>query len=93
MPKPKLSSASFAVSTRGELFLNITNQIDPRSLARLAEAGGLNEGRVFVGVQIAQREADVVWARLQEAGDETAARIVGKKRRAASKRPPRRTGG
>lgn len=73
------------------MFVNILKlgaSSDVESVVRAA----LEEKRaVFVGVLLSQAETEVVMARLDNAADETAARLVGHRRRRPARRRRRAT--
>ena len=72
----------FAVASDGSVFINaavlLTDATDLESLVR--EARRRNR-RVFIGIVMSASEAELAMARLDNAAHETAARILGDRRR------------
>ena len=77
----RMVRAPFALTFDGTFLVNVatlTNATDLESIVRAAQ----DEKRgVLVGFTLSPREATLATARLDNAADETAARIVGKRRR------------
>lgn len=82
--------APFALTTDGTLLVNVatlTNATDLESVVRAVQ----HETRaVFIGVVMSPQEATLAMARLDDAADEAAARIVGERRRSPRRAARRR---
>ena len=76
-----LVPAAFAVTSDGTLLINVatlTNAADFESIVRAARE---TKAGVFIGVMLRPMEARFAMARLDNAADEAAARIVGERAR------------
>lgn len=83
--------APFAVTSDGKLSVNAAKLSASTVFASVVRAAGGEKRAVFIGVLLSSEEAEFVMARLDNAADETAARLVGQRRRRATTRNRRTT--
>lgn len=81
----RLELAPFAVTSDGSLFLNVAVIASATELDSVVRAAAHEKRAIFIGVMLTPEEADFAMARLDNAADEAAARIVG----ARARRRPR----
>lgn len=81
-----LELAPFAVTSDGTLFVNVAKLTTATDFESIVRAAHEEKRAVFIGVRVSPSEADFVKARLDNAADETAARIVGQRRRRRRRR-------
>lgn len=86
-----LELAPFAVTSDGTMFVNVTQFAAATDLESVVQAAQEDKRAVFVGVMLSPGEAEFAMARLDNAADETAARIVGQRRRRKRRRDTRRS--
>ena len=77
----RIPRAPFALTSEGTLLLNLASELSPAELERL-----LHDPDVFVGLPLSAAEAKSLMTRIGDAGAETAALILGGRR----KKKPRR---
>lgn len=77
----RVSAAPLAVTTSGELLVNVAMIGGDVSLAAVLEAARNAGSTVFVGIVLSRVEARFALARLDNGADETAAKIAGKRHR------------
>ena len=87
----KLELAPFALTSDGTLFVNVAKLTAATEFESVVRAAQEEERAVFIGVMLSPDEAEFVMARLDNAADETAARLVGQRRRRATIRRRRAT--
>ena len=78
--------APFAVTSDGTLFVNVAKLTTATDVESIVRAAHEEKRAVFIGVMVSPSEADFVMARLDNAADETASRIVGQRRRRRRRR-------
>ena len=78
MPKKRTPSAPpLALALDGSLFLNAAGQLDPRLLAKLAQALAVRPSELFVGRRLPPAQRSQALTRFEDAAAEAAARIHG----------------
>lgn len=77
----RVSAAPLAVTTSGELLVNVAELGSDVSLDAVLDAARNAGATVFVGIVLSRAEARFALARLDNAADETAARISGERHR------------
>lgn len=82
----QLELAPFAVTSDGTLFVNVAKLTPATDFGSVAQAAQEEKRAVFIGVMLSPDEAEFVMARLDNAADETAARLVGQRRRRKRRR-------
>lgn len=73
--------APLALTSDGDVLLNVATIASATDFETVVRAAESEHRAVFVGVMLSPREAEFAIARLDNAADETAARIVGGRRR------------
>lgn len=75
----RLNLAPFAVTSEGDLVLNLAKLTETTNLDEVLRRAREEHGAVFVGVVLSRAEVEFVLGRLENAGEETAAKIAGKR--------------
>jgi hypothetical protein len=79
--KRYLDLAPFAITSDGAILINVAAFAGTEDLDELVLAAKVQSRGVFVGVMLTSEEMDLAMARLDNAAAETAARIVGRRRK------------
>lgn len=86
-----LELAPFAVTSDGTIFVNVAKLTKATDFEAVVRAAHEEKRAVFIGVMVSPDEAEFVMSRLDNAADETAARIVGQRTRRSRLRDTRPT--
>lgn len=73
--------APIALTSDGDVLINIAKLASSADFETIVRAAEREHRAIFVGVMLSSRETEFAMARLDNAADETAACIVGRRRR------------
>lgn len=75
-----LELAPFAITSDGVLFINAATTTSTADLETVVHAAVMANRVVFVGIMLTSEETEFAMGRLNNAADETSARIIGQQR-------------
>lgn len=73
--------APLALTSDGDVLINVATIASSTDVETIVRAAERERGALFIGVILSPREKEFALARLDNAADETAARIVGRRQR------------
>ena len=75
----RLSLAPFAITSEGDLVLNVAKLSSTTKLEEVLRRAMEERGALYIGVILSRDETELVLGRLENAGEEAAAKIVGQR--------------
>jgi len=85
----RLDLAPFAVTSNGAIFVNVAKLTTTTDFEAVVRAAERERRTLFLGVMMSPAEGVFAMARLDNAADEAAARIVGQRRQRRRDRSPK----